>query len=176
MSSIRIDGGLIELDDKPLKAVVTSVSINNEVVWKEQTMLLESGNEKIFNGFQDAQIDLSLVIYEEHDGGVTRYADMQRLSSAFKALKDKEAVVYQIYGSLFDALSIREVVFSYMTAMELDDSLQVNITFKENNPKVSAVQKQQMNTTANESAAEADWTPVSDEEVRGLEGVEDSIR
>lgn len=176
MSSIRIDGGLIELDDKPLKAVVSSVSVNNEVVWKEQTMLLESGNEKIFNGFQDAQIDIALTIYEEHDGGLTRYEDMLRLSKAFKAMSEKEAVVYQIYGTLFEALSIREVVFSYMSTMEVDDSLQVNISFKENNPKVAAVQKQQSDSAASQEPAEAEWEPVSDEEVRGLEEVEDSIR
>ena len=57
MSSIRINDGLMELDDKPLNAVVSSISINNEVVWKEQTMLLESGNEKIFNSMTEARPD-----------------------------------------------------------------------------------------------------------------------
>ena len=176
MSSIRIEDGLIELDDKRLSAVVSSISVNNEVVWKEQTMLLESGNEKIFNGFQDAQIDIALTIYEEHDGGKTRFEDMQRLSAAFKALQEKEAVVYQIYGDIFEALSIREVVFSYMTTMMVDDTLQVNITFKENNPKVSAVQKQQSSASVSDAPAEAEWAPVSDAEARSLEEVGDSIR
>ena len=176
MSSIRINDGLMELDGRLLKAVVSSVSINNEVVWKEQTMLLESGNEKIFNGFQDAQIDIALTIYEEHDGGKARFEDMQRLSAAFKALKEKEAVVYQIYGDIFEALSIREVVFSYMTTMQVDDTLQVNITFKENNPKVSAVQKQQDSSAESPAPAEAEWSPISDAEARGLEELEESIR
>lgn len=176
MSSIRINDGLMELDDKLLNAVVSSISINNEVVWKEQTMLLESGNEKIFNGFQDAQIDIALTIYEEHDGGKARFEDMQRLSAAFKALKEKEAVVYQIYGAIFEALSIREVVFSYMTTMQVYDTLQVNITFKENNPKVSAVQAQQSGSSESTAPAEAEWSPISDAEARSLEEVEDSIR
>ena len=145
MSSIRIEDGLIELDDKRLSAVVSSISVNNEVVWKEQTMLLESGNEKIFNGFQDAQIDIALTIYEEHDGGKNRFED-------------------------------REVVFSYMTTMMVDDTLQVNITFKENNPKVSAVQKQQSGASVSDAPAEAEWAPVSDAEARSLEEVGDSIR
>lgn len=176
MASIKIsDDGFLIINGKQLNALVTSVYINNEVVWQEQTLLLESGNEKTFNGFEDAKIDLSVVILEQHDGGMGRFADLQILQSAFKAMKDKEAVIYQLLGDLFLACAIKEAVFSSMSVSTVDDSFEVSISLKEHNPTVSAVQQQQTNTQFSGANAEASFQPMSEEEERKLREFEESL-
>lgn len=175
MSSIRIDGGIISINDEELSAVIDSVMVNQEVVWKENTLLLESGNEKVFNGFQDAEINIALTIFEPHDGGTERFASLAILGNAFKALEDGKAVVYQIYGDIFEALSIREAVFSALSHTEVDDSIQVSMTLKENAPKVAAVQSQQSSASSAESQPEAEWSAMSDEEERGVKDMEGMV-
>lgn len=175
MNSIRIEDGNISINDAVLPAVVTSISINNEVVWKEQTMLLKSGNEKTFNGFKDAVIDIALTIFEEHDGGTSRFEALGILENAFKAMEEETAAAYQIYGEVFTSAAIKEVFFSNLSVLSMNDSFEVNVSLKENNPKVAAVQEQQAASSSSETLPEAEWSAVSAEEERGIREMEEVV-
>lgn len=176
MNSLKIDGeGYLYIGGRRLNAIVRSVSVNNEVVYEEQTLLLESGNEKVFNGFGDALMELSVTILEKTEGGTERYSDLQALQNAYKAMENKKAVVYQVYGDIFSAMAIKEAVFSSLSVITVDDTFDCTVALKENNPKVAAVQSQQTSESAAKADAEAEFSAISEEEERQLRELEGSL-
>lgn len=153
-SRLRLDrSGRLWINGKGINGVVSSIMVDGSVIWKEQTLLLQSGNEKTFNGFSDSEITINLRIYELMEGKVSRYDSLAIINDAFKSVEDKKSVPYQLEGDIFRAMQLKEAFFSTMNVNEIDDSLLVTIVLRENRPSVSKVQDQQQPKPEPEKAA-----------------------
>ncbi len=171
MNIIDIQDGYITINGTTLSAVVTEVAVSGKVIWKEQTLLLKSGKEKTFNGFDDTNISISLIFFRPSDKPDERYKHIALLTKAYKAVQEKVAVSYQVTGDVFKAAEISEVFFESFSYTDGDDAIPASITLIEKVPKIDLIQRQQT-PDAEATDAEMIVEAMSDEEKIALSSLE----
>lgn len=172
LNRLKIDErGSLFLNGYSLSATVNKVTVDDAVVWEKKTLLLESGNEKIFNGYEDSSITIDFTIYEALEGGETRYKHLNTAMAAFKKVEEKTAALYLLEGPLFKAMNLKEAYFDTINVTTVYDSFRVKVVLTENNPQVSKVQEQQQSASA-APKAEASFTGMSEAEKAKLERIE----
>ena len=141
---IAIDKGLLILNGEKLNVRVNTVSCSGEIIWKEETMLLESGKERTFNGYDASTVQIAATIFESEQGS-TKFDNLKTLNNAFKAMEDKTASLWKLEGDVFRAVDITQARFVNFAFSENtdQDSIDITIELREEQPKVSAVQDQQ---------------------------------
>lgn len=162
---IRIDQhGALFLNGQLLPGQITALNIGGKMVIDHAMTEGASGKKKSFSGFDDALITIELTLIEVMDGGRSRYGHLKTLSGAFKAIESGAPIVYGVQGELFDAHSVRHVLFSSLSSNDVPDAdaLKVSLKFTEHDPMVSLVQEQQSGAStesAADSVAEPDAIP-----------------
>jgi len=144
MDKIQIDStGALSVNGTPLPALFDSISIDNAMVLDSSNVEGASGKKSIFNGFDDADIRITVTILEQGQAG--RYAAMQTIARAMKKINDGQPVLYKLQVALAGAFDIKQVKFIKLQAEDtkVRDCLKASLTFQEHNPVVAVVQEQQ---------------------------------
>lgn len=145
-NTIRLNNDFsLTVNGVTLPGFVERVSIGGQMVLGEAELLLTSGSEKTFNGFDDASVKLYLTMIEPTDGGTSRYDKLLILTSAFKKLRQGEPVVYALEGNVFRSHQLKAALFRGLSSDDGKDAdrLDVVISLVEHDPVVGKVQKQQ---------------------------------
>ena len=143
MNRLTIKEGLLHINGKLKGCVVQAVSCNGEIVWKEDTMLLASGIERTFNGYDVANISIAIIILEPEEDTKLRYEDLSIINYSFKQMEDETAALWNLEADVFRALGIKQaryVNFEYTTQ---DDSILCTLELREEQPTEAIIQEQQ---------------------------------
>lgn len=157
-SLIRVEkNGALNIGGIKLPGQITQLSVKGKMVIDKAQPEGSSGKKKVFSGYDDSGIDLTLILTENEEQGRTRYENLGIINSAFKKLENDTPVVYAVQGDLFKSFGIRHMLFLDLSATESneDDSLSVSLKFEEHDPVISIVQEQQK--------SESDSTAVEEE-------------
>lgn len=166
------DDGFLLISGVTYNCMVNQINIDGQIVMEENTVLLTSGKEKTFNGFDDSDIKIYATILEATDGGEERYKDLQLLNYAFKTIRYGQPVVYSLEGKLFKALQIKACIFNGLSIdQSLDDSILVVISLTEHEPVVKKVQAQQ-GSVSSEANVSVEPAQMSKSQIKKLEKLE----
>lgn len=158
MASIVFENGIVSLDGKELPGILTSLRVSGKVRFDEQQVDGSSGNKKTPQGFEDADINLGLVLLT--DDISTCYEKLEEINAVFRGLDSKaNPKIYDVTNSHLSARGIRQVVFSDLSSSEDDrsDDMTVRLSFVEHNPpiiKTEAAQAKQPTPTELKEQAE----------------------
>lgn len=173
---IAIDNGLLVLDGKRLNVRVNTITCSGEIIWKEETMLLESGKERTFNGYDASTIQIAATIFDDEKTS-TKFNDLKTLSSAFKTMENDTAGLWKLEGDVFRAVDVtqaRFVNFSFSENTD-QDSIDITIELREEQPKVSAVQDQQKMVDSTTEEPTVDEIGVSADEEKLIKKTKDTV-
>lgn len=162
MSNFKIrinDDFSLVVNGVTMSGFVERVSIGGQMIVEEQSLILTSGKEKTFNGFDDASIKIYFKMIEPEDGALTRYNKLLLITDAFKKIRNGAPTVYALEGQVFRAHQLKACLFMALTSDDSieTDSIDVIITLEEHAPVVAKVQRQQGSSSA--SAVPADNPP-----------------
>ena len=166
------DDGFLLINGVTYNCIVNQINIDGQIVMKENTVLLTSGKEKTFNGFDDSDIKIYATILEATDGGEERYNDLQLLNSAFKSIRFGQPIIYNLEGKLFKSMQIKACIFSGLSIdQSLDDSILVVINLTEHEPVVKKVQEQQ-GSIESQATVSVEPAEMSKSQIKKLEKLE----
>lgn len=176
MPDLSFNAGSVYFGGTKLPGVLESLSVKGSMIIDRQNVEGASGKKKVFSGYDDGDISVSLILMEPDSGSSLpgRYEALKVISGVFKALEGGLPVRYTLEAELAEALDITQVIFSSLDVSESKskDTIKVTLSFEEWSPVVSGTQAQQNaastptdNNQGTPDPADAGITP---EERRGL--------
>jgi len=181
MNLISFEDGIVRLGDAEVPGILRSLSVNGKVRFDEQKVDGASGKKKTPQGFEDADISMSLYLVTDEDSSC--YDKLETVSGMFREVDDKaNPKIFTVANRHLLARGIRQVVFSSLQSAENDqtDEITVSLGFVEHNPPIVKVESAQAKSPtpkelaeqAAEKAAAATAEPVEDSLIVDMEGVQ----
>lgn len=139
------------LDDKTLPGNIESISIDGELVFDEKEIPGKSGKTKIFVGFSDAKVSITIILYDKFDSNnnivMTRYDMLKEIETIFKKVdKQGKAILYNITNKHINSRNIKTCYFDKLSSSEGKNIISVTISLTEHNPIVQKNQEQKKQT------------------------------
>lgn len=160
MKLITFADGVMRLGGEALPGILSEMRISGKVRFDEQKVDGLSGKKKTPQGWEDA--DLSLSLYLPTDENSTCYEKAEALNSLFRKLDDAaNPEIYTVASRHAQARGIRQVIFSRLDTSEDDrtDEIKANLCFVEHRPPIIRVEREQAKTLTPEQAASQGSTP-----------------
>lgn len=149
MTKFRIDdGGRISIDDRLLDCCLAqNVLTTSPTVWDDQTLIDESGDEKVFNGFDCTKITITLLFFEAGSGeGQTALDSLKALRACFVRLVSGEPEQLMLLGPRFESLNVKTAYFTQLdTDNDENGNMMATMSLTETKPEIARVEEQQGN-------------------------------
>lgn len=156
MALLTWEDGLVKIDGESLPGELYDLQVNCEVRFDEQKVDGASGQKRTPQGWDDAQVTLTLALITEADGPDC-YDHLTAINKIFRG-HDGQAnpKVYEVANRHLLARGVTTLIFSGLASSETeeDDQMFAILSFVENNPPVVKTEK-----AVSKSAFEASKKP-----------------
>lgn len=128
---IYIDESTVKVGGVILPGLFKSIEVKGDALIEEQDVEGRSAKPKQATGYEDAKIDLELVL---HDGPVlTKLQKLEVIQNLFKKKGQAKPIIYEIVNEHTAARGVTKVLFKNLTTMEQSkkDELTVMVEFWE---------------------------------------------
>lgn len=137
MKLLTFEDGVVRIDGEELPGILSSVRVSCAVRFDEQSVDQASGKKKTPQGWEDADISLSLYLTTDASG--TCYEKLDTLNGFFKKTDGKaNPTIFTVTNRHLLARGIRQVVFSKLDSAESmrTDDIRASLAFVEHNPPI----------------------------------------
>lgn len=157
MGLLTFEDGIVTLDGTELKGILQRLDVKTAVRFDEAKVDGASGKKKTPAGFEDSEVDVSMILLTDEDGDC--YEKLEEIDHIFKGIdKNTNPKIFTVTNRHLLARGIREVVFANLASSESSRSDEINISlqFIEHNPPVIKMeQAKAKQPTAKELAEQA---------------------
>ena len=148
---LTFEDGVVRIDGEELPGILSDLRVSGRVRFDEQSVDKASGKKKTPQGWEDA--DISLTLYLTTDGSGTCY-------DKFKKTDGKaNPSIFTVTNRHLLARGVRRVVFSRLDSAETTqtDEIRASLSFVEHNPPIVRQEQAQAKTpTPGELAKKAE--------------------
>lgn len=137
MKLLTFEDGIVRIDGEELPGLLSSLRVSGAVRFDEQKVDKTSGKKKTPQGWEDADINLSLYLTTDESG--TCYDKLAVLDGYFKKMDGKaNPSIFTVANRHLLARGVRRVVFSRLDSAEntQTDEIRATLSFVEHNPPV----------------------------------------
>jgi len=177
--AVDCDEGILKIGSPPeiLPGIVESIKINGSLLIKDAEVQGRSGKVKIVQGWDDADLLISISLIDDPRAGKTRWDFLKKITGAFKKIANNgKPEIYTLSHPMITAWGTRRLLF---TSLETKESrtkrvITAALEFKEYESGAGIVQERQAAAKKAQQSAPAK-TPapiVSDKQRRGLGSIE----
>lgn len=132
MKLLTFEDGIVRIDGEELPGILSDLRVSGQVRFDEQSVDKASGKKKTPQGWEDADISLSLYLLTDEAG--TCYDKLAVLEGFFKKTDGKaNPSIFTVANSHLLARGIRRVVFSRLDSAEntRTDEIRASLSFME---------------------------------------------
>ena len=155
---LTFEDGVVRIDGEELPGILSDLRVSGKVRFDEQSVDKASGKKKTPQGWEDA--DISLTLYLTTDGSGTCYDKLESLNGWFKKTDGKANLsIFTVTNRHLLARGVRRVVFSRLDSAETTqtDEIRASLSFVEHNPPIVRQEQAQAKTpTPGELAKKAE--------------------
>lgn len=155
---LTFEDGVVRIDGEELPGILSDLRVSGKVRFDEQSVDKASGKKKTPQGWEDA--DISLTLYLTTDGSGTCYDKLESLNEWFKKTDGKaNPSIFTVANRHLLARGVRRVVFSRLDSAETTqtDEIRASLSFVEHNPPIVRQEQAQAKTpTPGELAKKAE--------------------
>ena len=129
---LTFEDGVVRIDGKELPGILSDLRVSGKVRFDEQSVDKASGKKKTPQGWEDA--DISLTLYLTTDGAGTCYDKLESLNGWFKKTDGKaNPSIFTVTSRHLLARGVRRVVFSRLDSAETPqtDEIRASLTAEE---------------------------------------------
>lgn len=137
MKLLTFEDGIVRIGGEELPGILDSLRVSCSVRFDEQKVDKASGKKKTPQGWEDADISLSLYLTTDATG--TCYDKLDILNGYFKKADDKaNPQIFTVTNRHLLARGVRRVVFSKLDSTEnmRTDEIRASLAFVEHNPPI----------------------------------------
>jgi hypothetical protein len=174
------DEGIIKIGSPPeeLPGIVESIEVSDALLIEDADTQGRSGKVKIVQGWDDADLLITLSLLDNPGAGKTRWDYLKQIAGVFKKVADSgKPEVYLLTHPMINAWGVKQLLFSNLRSSEMRTRRKVSLTleFVEYDPTAGIVQDRQAPAGEAKTADEpVSQTPiVSDQQRRGLGSLEE---
>lgn len=157
MKLLTFEDGVVRIDGEELPGILSEFRVSGAVRFDEQKVDKTSGKKKTPQGWEDADISLTMWLLTDEQG--TCYDKLEIINSYFKKADSKaNPSIFTVANKHLQARGVRQVVFSKLDSAESDqtDEIRVSLGFVEHNPPIVKAERAAAKTpTAKELAQKA---------------------
>lgn len=155
---LTFEDGVVRIDGEELPGILSDLRVSGKVRFDEQSVDKASGKKKTPQGWEDA--DISLTLYLTTDEAGTCYDKLESLNGWFKKTDGKaNPSIFTVANRHLLARGVRRVVFSRLDSAETTqtDEIRASLSFVEHNPPIVRQEQAQARTpTPGELAKKAE--------------------
>lgn len=155
MKLLSFEDGQVRLNGTEVPGLFGALSIKGAVRFDEQKVDGQSGKRKIPQGWEDADISLTLYLLTDESG--TCYDKVESLSRIFQSQDGKaNPQIFTVTNRHLLARSVRQVVFSRLDTTEAtgSDEIQASLAFVEHRPPIIKLEEAEAKTPTAKELAE----------------------
>lgn len=144
---LTFEDGVVRIDGEELPGILSDLRVSGKVRFDEQSVDKASGKKKTPQGWEDA--DISLTLYLTTDGSGTCYDKLESLNGWFKKTDGKaNPSIFTVANRHLLARGVRRVVFSRLDSAETTqtDEIRASLSFVEHNPPIVRQEQAQAKT------------------------------
>ncbi len=171
MKLLTFEDGIVRIDGEELPGILSDLRVSGQVRFDEQQVDKSSGKKKTPQGWEDADISLTLTLLTDEAG--TCYDKLEALDGWFKKTDGKaNPTIFTVANRHLLARGVRRVVFSRLDSAESSqsDEIRASLAFAEHNPPIIKLERAQAKTpTPGELAKQA--KEKAEQAVQGPEAV-----
>ena len=137
MKLLTFEDGIVRLNGEELPGILADIKVGCSVRFDEQSVDKASGKKKTPQGWEDADISLSLYLLTDESG--TCYDKLDALNGVFKGTDGKaNPQIFTVANRHLQARGVRQVVFSKLDSSEsmATDDIKASLSFVEHNPPI----------------------------------------
>jgi hypothetical protein len=177
--TVDCDEGILKIGSPPeiMPGIVESIKINDSLLIEDADIQGRSGKVKIVQGWDDADLLISLTLIDNPGAGKTRWDYLKQIAGVFKKVSSNgKPEVYTLSHPMINAWGTKGLLFSSLETTESRTRRKVtaSLEFVEYESAAGIVQERQESATGAQQSAPAQ-TPapiVSDQQRRGLGSLE----
>jgi hypothetical protein len=178
--SVDSDDGIVKIGSPPeaLPGIVESVKISAALLIEGAGMQGRSGKVKVVQGWNDADLLITLSLIDDPGAGKTRWDSLKQIAGVFKKVSGNgKPEVYTLSHPMTGAWGTKQLLFTSLESTEYRNrrKISVSLEFVEYDSAAGVIQDRQ-GTAAEAKDAEPAMAPapvVSDQQRRGLGRLED---
>lgn len=137
MKLLTFEDGVVAVNGEELPGILNDIRVSCSVRFDEQKVDNASGKKKTPQGWEDADISLSLYLTTDDTG--TCYDKLDTLNGYFKKTDGKaNPTIFTVTNKHLLARGVRQVVFSKLDSAEnmKTDDIRATLAFLEHNPPI----------------------------------------
>ncbi|MBN2536376.1 MAG: hypothetical protein JXB88_26065 [Spirochaetales bacterium] len=158
---LRIDSaaGQVKIGNPPivLPGILSSISINGELLIDNVSVEGKSGSSKQVHGWNDATLNISLLLIDNEKAKKTRFNYLADIVGHFKKIKDGMPVVYNLQHPMAKAWNIKQLLFSSLQTTEEYNRITITLEFVEHEPVVGITQERHDSVMTKQTATDANY-------------------
>ncbi len=134
---LTFEDGIVRIGGEELPGILSDLRVSGQVRFDEQSVDKASGKKKTPQGWEDA--DISLTLYLTTDESGTCYDKLDMLNGFFKRTDGKaNPAIFTVANRHLLARGVRRVVFSRLDSSEdtRTDEIRASLAFVEHNPPI----------------------------------------
>lgn len=134
---LSFEDGIVRIGGEELPGLLSDLRVSGKVRFDEQSVDKASGKKKTPQGWEDADISLTLTLLTDESG--TCYDKLAVLEGFFKKTDGKaNPSIFTVANSHVLARGVRRVVFSRLDSSEScrTDEIRASLAFVEHNPPI----------------------------------------
>ena len=171
MKLLTFEDGIVRISGEELPGLLSDLRVSGQVRFDEQQVDKSSGKKKTPQGWDDAEVSLTLTLTTNEAG--TCYDKLEVLNGYFKKTDGKaNPTIFTVANRHLLARGVRRVVFSRLDSAEDNktDEIRASLSFVEHNPPIIKQERAQAKTpTSGELAKKA--AEKAGEAIQGPEAV-----
>ena len=144
---LSLEDGIVRIGGEELPGLLSDLRVSGKVRFDEQSVDKASGKKKTPQGWEDADISLTLTLLTDESG--TCYDKLAVLEGFFKKTDGKaNPSIFTVANSHLLARGVRRVVFSRLDSSEScrTDEIRASLAFVEHNPPIIRQERAQAKT------------------------------
>ncbi len=137
MKLLTFEDGIVRVNGEELPGILADMRVACAVRFDEQSVDKTSGKKKTPQGWEDADISLSLYLLTDDNGSC--YDKLDALNAVFRQTDGKaNPAIFTVANRHLLARGIRQVVFSKLDSAESmqTDDIRATLSFVEHNPPI----------------------------------------
>lgn len=144
MKLLTFEDGIVRIGGEELPGILSDLRVSGRVRFDEQEVDKSSGKKKTPQGWEDA--DISLTLYLTTDAAGTCYDKLEVLDGHFRKTDGKaNPTIFTVANRHLLARGVRRVVFSRLDSAETSqtDEIRASLAFVEHNPPIIKLERAQ---------------------------------
>jgi hypothetical protein len=155
---------------EPLPGIVESIKINDSLLMEDTEVQGRSGKVKIVQGWDDADLLISMSLIDNPGAGKTRWDYLKQITAAFKKVAGNgKPEIYTLSHPMINSWGVKQLLFTSLETTEgrTRRKITVALEFTEYDSSAGIVQERQKTKQENIAKAQEEMR-ISDQQRRGL--------